>query len=512
MLLGLLFLSGSLPGDLLKEPIVINNQCELLITENILTYDACMNWSALVDQYYNVNIDVDNKVYHYRVKEGDSIIFFTEEEKENYVHTEWNSFLPNGYDLRYNRDIDKEDYLFIDWSSELTNIQSNLEIKAIYAKEENNYTVELYIDNLLIDSYLVPSGASLELSPLPVKEGFILTGIDERLLLDVQQNLQIRGVFEREKYTVKFYDEDGQVIAEKEVLYGGDLEIILPTEIAGKKFLNWSDNLTNITSNLELHPVYQEEEFSIDIYLDDLLVDTQQVKYGSRVNLDQYKDLSIEWSNDHEITEEVKVEGKTVNNKFLITYFGFVDEIVKTELVESGGNGSFPVISATGYKFLSWNENLTNVKQDLLVYPNYQIATGYTPEDLNKLPRLNQYFLKDNQINLLFDENAEVDKDIEIDYVEISGIKHYATDLKIKTDKFTIFDRRANWIDIEVKSSVVGSRIEEIAIKSIANGNQYVYSIYAKKNEIDNIYNQDFIYEKHNNIFSKLLHKLDKLF
>ena len=77
--------------------------------------------------------------------------------------------------------------------------------------------------------------------------------------------------------SVTIYDANGDIYEELTVEYGKDLENITPPTLEGHKFIKWDQELTNILSDLEVHPIYQINSYNVkflDLY-GNLLTDKQ---------------------------------------------------------------------------------------------------------------------------------------------------------------------------------------------------------------------------------------------
>ena len=64
-------------------------------------------------------------------------------------------------------------------------------------------------------------------------------------------------------HTVKFYDEDNELLKETKVKSGRAAAAPLPPEKVGYKFKGWSKSIENVTSDLEVTPEYELIEYSI---------------------------------------------------------------------------------------------------------------------------------------------------------------------------------------------------------------------------------------------------------
>ena len=126
-------------------------------------------------------------------------------------------------------------------------------------------------------------------------------------------------------YTVRFLNYAGtDLLGTVTVESGGDASSKAPTPetIEGKTFKSWSADITCVTENMTVRPVY-------------------------------------------------------VATTFTVNFYGF-DEItiVKTQTVEYGKDASAPTPEVIiGYTFKNWDKSFTSVKANLDVYPIYEVTT-----------------------------------------------------------------------------------------------------------------------------------------
>ncbi|MFA7076711.1 MAG: InlB B-repeat-containing protein, partial [Candidatus Izemoplasmatales bacterium] len=170
----------------------------------------------------------------------------------------------------------KENSYFIDWyiDEELTLIYNDSPITSdlsLYARFEfEAYSVTYFIDD---NSYTEWHSANELFYPSnPEKEGYTFNGwyIDEEYTnlynpILLNQNIDIYGFFELEKYHVVFYEYDQEtIIFETYISYG---ESILPPTITNLPesifftytFSNWSEPTDFVTNDLSIYPIYNKD-------------------------------------------------------------------------------------------------------------------------------------------------------------------------------------------------------------------------------------------------------------
>lgn len=193
-------------------------------------------------------------------------------------------------------------------------------------------------------------------------------------------------------YTVNFRDGNGNIISTQNVTEGHNAVVPETPVKLGYKFLYWDQATSNVRSNLEIKPVYEQEEYTI-IFVDwqQQTVETQKVKSGeiivppeiellegySFLGWDMIGENAITATKDMVITAEYKAN--TYNIKFM-------DVDGKTVLSEQevayGDTALMPTESktdATICDFINADE-FQRVNHDAVIYPEYYFdETTSTP-------------------------------------------------------------------------------------------------------------------------------------
>lgn len=131
---------------------------------------------------------------------------------------------------------EKEGHTFIKWDKEYNNIETNLDVNAIF--ETNNYTVKFYVDGVQYGAELtVAYGAAVPLPEEPTKAGYDFGGWDKDLSSMPAEDLDVNALFNLKKHTVTFYD-GAEVLATEQVEHGGTVAIEDPVKV-GYSFVGW---------------------------------------------------------------------------------------------------------------------------------------------------------------------------------------------------------------------------------------------------------------------------------
>lgn len=161
-----------------------------------------------------------------------------------------------------------EGYTFTGWSENTTNIKEDVEITAQY--KENTYTV-VFVDwvqeNISVREFTY--GSVITPPDCEKIEGYEFSsweGITEDTV--ATQNMIVTAKYDKETYTVKFFDFDGNVINTQIVEYKSAAKEPEIDVDDNKEFLGWSNNenssdYTEVKEDMNLYPQYVFKETTV---------------------------------------------------------------------------------------------------------------------------------------------------------------------------------------------------------------------------------------------------------
>jgi len=145
------------------------------------------------------------------------------------------------------------------WSlTDFSNISEDTRVDAVYTI--NQYRVDFFDkhDNLAGTKF-VNHGADTTGIELPEEEGFIFKGWDTDLS-NIEDDLEVRTLYEIMKYEVKFYGFNDELIKEEIVPYGQNATAPIDIDVSGYEFVGWDKDFGNIFEDLEIRAIYKEIE------------------------------------------------------------------------------------------------------------------------------------------------------------------------------------------------------------------------------------------------------------
>lgn len=210
----------------------------------------------------------------------------------------------------------REGYTFTGWDSDFTNITENKTITALY--QINKYTVNFYNhDGTLLKTEEVEYQKSATPPTVPERTGYVFTGWNQDYNV-ITKDTNLNAVFEKAKLNVYFYNDQEELMEQQEVYYGEDAIAPNPPQKEGYTFIGWDKQLTNITNELHIYPLYEINEYEV-----------------------VFKDHN--------------------------------GNVLKTEILEYGSNATPPEVpTRIGYRFICWDKDYTNVKDNLVITTTYE--------------------------------------------------------------------------------------------------------------------------------------------
>lgn len=175
-----------------------------------------------------------------------------------------------------------EGFTFIGWDTDFTNVQSDLEIIAVFEEIVVTYTVRFRDHNgFILSTQTVYEGQNAELPETPTREGYEFTGWD-KAHTTITSDLDIYAQYEilLQEYQVRFFDFDGEVISTQTILE--NLAAVAPNapHVEGYRFIGWDKGYVSIKENLDIHPIYE------------LIVTGERVDYASYVEALEYSTMT----------------------------------------------------------------------------------------------------------------------------------------------------------------------------------------------------------------------------
>ena len=154
---------------------------------------------------------------------------------------------------------EREGYHFLKWDKAFTNVQSDLTVTAVY--EINLYTVTFIgFAEATIKFEHVTHGGAATAPQLPLVYGYHFVEWDVPFDY-ITSNLEVHAIYELNVYTVTFMDWDGEtVLGTDEVEHGSAATAPEDPEREGYTFTGWDKAFDEVTDHMTVTAQYEKKE------------------------------------------------------------------------------------------------------------------------------------------------------------------------------------------------------------------------------------------------------------
>lgn len=184
------------------------------------------------------------------------------------------------------------DYVFRGWDKDVSRIESELVVNALYFALPKVFQVRFYADGKIFHTENVEYGKAATAPSNPEKEStagadYIFIGWDKDFT-EITEETEINAVFEEipKYYAVRFCSE-GKLLKEEFVRHGETAEAPTNPEkesTAGADyiFIGWDKDFTLITEETEINALFKEvpKTFVVRFFADGVLIAEEAVAYG----------------------------------------------------------------------------------------------------------------------------------------------------------------------------------------------------------------------------------------
>lgn len=253
-------------------------------------------------------------------------------------------------------------YKFVGWSKDINNIKKDLDVIPVY--ESKTYVVKFYdINREVLEEKKVKHGESVEAPEAPKVEGYRFLYWKD-FLDNITSDLEVSAIYSAEEYIIKFYDGMGKVISKEKVSYGKSANEPNIPQLEGHTFVGWDKDFKNIKSNLNIYPFFERNEYTVEFYdAFDILISTQKVKYGDSAiapKEPQKKGYIFQkWNIDYTIVHgDLKIYPIFKGQKCYVTFYESIGkpyDIIDIEYGKTAYQPNDP--DKYNYIFMGWYED-----------------------------------------------------------------------------------------------------------------------------------------------------------
>ena len=234
----------------------------------------------------------------------------------------------------------------------------------------------------IIETININSGETLRYPAPPKVEGYKFISW-EKDSSSTSANVIYNATYDRLVFQVVFYDLNDEILEIQEVYYGESATNPSDKlELNDYLFLGWDKDFSSVKSNLVVKPLVDDNKYSVQ-YFDTTgkLIKEEIVSYGESVEAPKAPTkvgyTFIGWTESSiNVTNDLKIYPKYEVITFVVRYYDEVGLIIDEQIIEYGKSATAPEApTKEGYTFKGWDEKLTNIKQDLEVYPVFEEIT-----------------------------------------------------------------------------------------------------------------------------------------
>ena len=163
----------------------------------------------------------------------------------------------------------------------------------VYGKLEEiiikTYTVKFVdFDNRTISEQTVVEHEAAIAPGNPSRTGYTFKNWD-KAFGDVVNDVEIKAQYEKNKYSVTYYEEDGKTVIDvKQVEYLSDASaLVVAPDVTGKTFSRWNKDLSSVTKDVEVYAIYIKNAVKVKFIDGDVEIESlrQSVEYGGHASV-----------------------------------------------------------------------------------------------------------------------------------------------------------------------------------------------------------------------------------
>ena len=217
--------------------------------------------------------------------------------------------------------------VFRGWNQDLSHIHSNLVVCPVTEEVPREYLVMYFHENgKILGSETVPYGQDARAAIIPVKEDseefeYHFSGWSCRLQgIDGDRMAKARFHARRKRFTVRFFDGDGELIQENSVYYGESASTPVDVKKAEDAtyfyhFDRWDRDFERITEDRDIHAVFWKEykEYPVRFYEEDKCIEETYYHYHDRIRYPQLQKKGYEfvWNQmPDQVEDETEIHGR----------------------------------------------------------------------------------------------------------------------------------------------------------------------------------------------------------
>ena len=280
-----------------------------------------------------------------------------------------------------------EGHTFIGWDQDYSSVKSDMIIRPLYQAEGKFTVTFLGKDGEVLKTQSVFAGGNAMAPAAPSIPHFTFKGWDKEYT-NVTEDITVNAIYEEDpKFTVSFYDHNGNLIGQDSVYAGASATAPSLTLAPHFTFKNWDKPFSYVQEDMSVYAVVEEDaKFTVEfVDFDSSVLSSQTVYIGEDAiaPADPIREgfTFIGWDKGFSRVQNNMTVNALYrdNNKFSVVFKDRDGNILKAEDVTLGESATAPMAPAIdNYTFAGWDKDFSNVTEDLVVVATYTENAKYT--------------------------------------------------------------------------------------------------------------------------------------
>ena len=283
---------------------------------------------------------------------------------------------------------DMYDYTFVGWTPEVEYLLNNVVLEAVFEPSLRKFDVTFYDwDDTKLDAQIVEYGKGAE-APTPTRKGYTFTGWDQDFDY-VTMDMDVKAQYTINSYSVSFVDWNGTVLGTQTVEYGSAATPPSDPIRTGYTFTGWDVEYKNVTSDLTVKATYEINKYTVRFFGQDgktQIGENQTINWNEAATAPAEKDIpAVEgyhftgWDAEFDhVKADLDIKAVYEINKYTVTFIDWDEKVLKSESVEHGSAATAPEDpTRADYNFTGWDKKFDNITADLTVQAQYELAVVY---------------------------------------------------------------------------------------------------------------------------------------
>ena len=248
---------------------------------------------------------------------------------------------------------------------------SVVENEAVYAVTPSHTVTFTGLNGRILGTATVKHGRAVTLPTPPQEDGYVFLGwSDNGVTINADTTIAANYTA---GHIVTFYGFDNVVLSTQDIIYGQSATAPVAPYVYGYVFSDWDIAFDNVTRNLDVHAIYLPVLSVIFRAADGTVLKVEHVNQGGSATPPDAPALDGHtfsgWVGNYTNITENSIVTASYTGIFTVTFLGYRDAILSTQVLTAGQAAVPPTLQNTAYRlFDGWSTDAyLNVQQNLTV-------------------------------------------------------------------------------------------------------------------------------------------------